>query len=912
MNTMQNLIIIKGKVKTKEIECCIYNRESRKYDVRFNNGREYSYLPANVCHLKNPKILQPENYRIRYQGKELFNVEGIRVFRDKSESYWHIFLKEGAELTFAQTELEISESCLSNPKSESVFSYLKQIAALSDIQDSDTGESLLLKRYEDIDFIDKDLVLANYLEGRGLDFGNENNFVPIFPFGCNASQYKAVKNAMEHQLSIIQGPPGTGKTQTILNILANILLLGKTVQIVSNNNSATENIYEKLASKEYQLEFIVASLGKTENKKMFIQNQTGGYPDFTNWELKGEPEISLASIRYKSILLQAIFEKEERAARLKQEISVLETEWKYFKKHFDDPDLNVERNFFKSEISSEKLLQLENRYRDHLERKKSVGLFFKIENMIRFGIMDWSFYKQEPSKLLFLIQNHFYKSRLREMGDELEEIQSFLSEQKGDLLRELQEESMKVLKDALARKYNRKSERRKFKEEELWKDSANVLREYPVVLSTTFSSKSSLSKRTVFDYLIMDEASQVDIATGALSLSGAKNCVIVGDRKQLPNVITASMREAAEKIYNSFQIGEGYRFEKSFLQSMTEVIPGIPQTLLREHYRCHPKIINFCNQKFYGGDLVIMTEDKGEKDVLTVVRSVKGDHARGHYSQRQIDIIMYEIMPNHITEKGELGIIAPYKDQVNALKKTFDDLDISTVHKFQGREKDSIIISTVDDVISDFVDDPYLLNVAVSRAKKRLIVVISGNEQKKERNLSDLIGYMEYNNFISMDSKVTSVFDYLYKQYKEARKKYFQSHKRRLDYDSENFVYDLIEEILKMSRFDSLDVVSHYPTNMLKYKSPLTERETEYISDPRTHLDFLIYNKVTKKPFLAVEVDGYTFHKSGTEQAKRDILKNTILEKNDIPLLRLSTVGSREKERIIQKLEGLLSFENSV
>ena len=61
---------------------------------------------------------------------------------------------------------------------------------------------------------------------------------------------------MENQLSIIEGPPGTGKTQTILNIIANILMNGKTVQVVSNNNSAIQNVYEKLSSSKYNLEFI--------------------------------------------------------------------------------------------------------------------------------------------------------------------------------------------------------------------------------------------------------------------------------------------------------------------------------------------------------------------------------------------------------------------------------------------------------------------------------------------------------------------------------------------------------------------------------------------------------------------------------------------------------------------------------
>ena len=108
--------------------------------------------------------------------------------------------------------------------------------------------------------------------------------MPIFPFGCNNSQYVAVKRAMENQISVIQGPPGTGKTQTILNIIANILIQGKTVQVVSNNNSATENVFEKLSSSKYNLGFIVATLGKSDNKTNFINNQKTNYPDFTSWK----------------------------------------------------------------------------------------------------------------------------------------------------------------------------------------------------------------------------------------------------------------------------------------------------------------------------------------------------------------------------------------------------------------------------------------------------------------------------------------------------------------------------------------------------------------------------------------------------------------------------------------------------
>lgn len=75
---------------------------------------------------------------------------------------------------------------------------------------------------------------------------------------------------MTHQISVVQGPPGTGKTQTILNIIANIVSSGKTVLIVSNNNSATANVQEKL--NKYGFDFIVAPLGRRENWESFILN----------------------------------------------------------------------------------------------------------------------------------------------------------------------------------------------------------------------------------------------------------------------------------------------------------------------------------------------------------------------------------------------------------------------------------------------------------------------------------------------------------------------------------------------------------------------------------------------------------------------------------------------------------------
>ena len=403
------------------------------------------------------------------------------------------------------------------------------------------------------------------------------------------------------------------------------------------------------------------------------------------------------------------------------------------------------------------------------------------------------------------------------------------------------------------------------------------------------------------------ESSQVDIATGALALSCARNVVIVGDTKQLPNVVTDDIKAKAKAIFDSFNVSEGYQYTNSFLQSILDVMPNVTQTLLREHYRCHPKIINFCNQKFYRGELIIMTTDKGEEDVLSVVKTVAGNHERNHYSQRQIDVIKNEIIPKYVSNPEETGIIAPYKNQVEALSKEITDMDAATVHKFQGKEKENIIISTVDDEISDFADDPYLINVAVSRAKKKLMLVVTGNEQSKEHNITDLIDYIQYNNFEVTESKIYSIFDYLYKQYTEERRVYLQKHKKVSEYDSENLMYALIEDIISANKYSSLDVVCHFPLNML-IKNPelLNEQECQYAMNPATHLDFLIYNRIGKKPVLAIEVDGYEYHKEDTVQASRDLLKNHIMELYEIPLLRFMTNGSGEKEKIIEMLDKLV------
>lgn len=909
MNTRQNMIIDNqtNRVITSDIAWCNYNSESHKYDIKFNNGKIYNYSYSRINWLKNPKVLNPGMYQISHSGKELFGITAIYVFEDGPKRYWHICYENGSERDYSESDLKITKSCLSDTESRKVFDYLKKTADLVSLK-SDDGTKLLSKQYEKINsFVGNDTALAPYLNPSSYN-NSKTDAVPIFPFGCNASQYKAVNAALENKISVIQGPPGTGKTQTILNIIANLLISGKSVQIVSNNNSATANVFEKLNSPKYGMGFLVAALGKSDNKKDFIESQTGFYPDINSWNQEiPDSQTFNENITKRSVELNDIFSKQERLALAKQELQEVKLERQYFEQ-FSEESAEIKTQYrISKRLHSEQLMKLWIECQHFSDTEKELTFWFKLKNIFQYRIFDFKIYKQDISKIINLIQQLYYNSKIEELEKEISDIEKTLeSKNAKQLADEFTSISMSYLKSVLFEKYGNKSVRIQFTEDDLWKNPDAVIAEYPIILSTTFSSRSSLSKDAKFDYLIMDEASQVDVATGALALSCAQNAVIVGDTKQLPNVVSDDIHKRADAIFESYNISESYRFsEKSFLQSVCELLPDVPQTLLREHYRCHPKIINFCNHKFYGGELVIMTEDNDEKDVLSVIKTVAGDHARDRMNQRQIESVKDEILPNIKFEHKEIGIIAPYNNQVNAIKNALSEnnIDVATVHKFQGREKDAIILTTVDNEVTDFSDDPYLLNVAVSRAKKQLCVVVSGNEQPSDSNINDLVSYIEYNNFSVTESKIYSVFDYLYSQYTQNRLEYLKRQKKISEYDSENLMYVLIKDSIREMNLLSLDVACHHPLNML-IRDPqfLNDEECRYAMNPATHLDFLIFNKISKKPVLAIEVDGFHFHKEGTKQAERDKIKDAVLCKYNIPFIRFATNGSREKETITAKL----------
>ncbi|MCI9244426.1 MAG: DUF2726 domain-containing protein [Alistipes sp.] len=924
LDTSQNLIVINGCIRTAQIESCRYEAPNRYYIVFAGNPKEYVYWVDKVLWLKNPESLDPAVYQLAHNGRRLTNIAAIFKFRDYTQTYWLVRFENGTEKSYKGSDLQVTGSCLADPASNNSFQYLQQVAAANALS-GDDGTALLAKQYDKVRFVSDETVLATYLNPRLFKLKTYAKRRLIYPFGSNASQLKAVQKAFEHSVSIIQGPPGTGKTQTILNIIANILVAGKTVLVVSNNNSATDNVLEKLI--KYEFGFLAAPLGNSDNKQRFIESQEKEkqYPQaLASWHTAeaNRPEF-LEQIDRQIELLHRLFAKQERLAIAKQELQALETERRHFEREIGASDYKITlrktgniprltRLWFDLQQFAEDAALRSGFFGNMRVKFRWIAIRLRSQQLLK-GLSH-GFFQRDLSAIVSDLQAAIYNARLKVLRTEIAELGTYITSQNAEeRTKHLSEWSMQFLKNALHRKYGVDHPKPIFLSTDLYFKAQEVLDEYPVVLSTTFSARSCLSPETIYDYVIMDEASQVSVETGALALSCARNAVIVGDSMQLPNVVTPEARLKLDEIAGQFPIPQSYDCARnSFLESVCRTIPSVPQTLLKEHYRCHPKIIDFCNRKFYGGNLVIMTGDNGEPDVVCAIKTVEGNHDHHHVNQREIDVIRKEVLPTLSYEAEHIGIIAPYNAQVDALQQQIGSpVDIATVHKFQGREKDAIVMSTVENQISDFVDDPNLLNVAVSRAKQKFCLVVTGNKQQKSGNISDLLAYIEYNNFTVTESKIRSIFDYLYKQYTEARMAYLTTRKRISEYDSENLTYALIEDILRNNAaMRHLDVVCHLPLRMLiRDFSLLDESERRYAGNGLTHVDFLIYNKVGKQPVLVIETDGYQHHKEGSRQKERDIMKDRILELYGIPCERLSTTESNEQERIETKLKEILHID---
>jgi superfamily I DNA and/or RNA helicase len=862
------------------------------YDIYFKGAKgKFFYKKENAQFLSKIRNINIEKQDVYVDGV-IVNALKLHQFE---KGYYRVYVGKGS-LFSKNIKLE------SNKHKEILKYYAKLADYAGIIAEEKSPLYFLSQNYKRI-IPSNNSVLFDYLKGvcKPID---DNGSVAV-PFDFNQSQVTAIEKALKHKISIIEGPPGTGKTQTILNLIASVIYQGKNCAVVSNNNTAIDNIYEKLS--EEKLSFIAAALGRhTKVVEFFESDQNGELPKFLGEKqkkLKRNDSLRIDILRKE---MQKIHAMEVETSILESQLIDIQNERTHYNKVSDDALI------INQKLSSTNYLSFITR----LEKPKKIRFF---ERWILGRKFKVKIAEQDVIVLLNNAETLYYRTKINELTREIGSGMRFLeTHNKERVGKELKYLSRKFLENSIRAHYQ-KYGFKEFSKASYKNDFENFLRRYPVVLSTSQSLLNNAPKGFTFDFLIIDEASQGDLLSNVLAMSCAKNLVVVGDSRQLQQIDEERLFPESEKLSREYNVPQAYRYESnSILKSVKDAVSDAPITLLKEHYRCAPDIINFCNKMFYGGELVPMTKNSGKH--IEVIKSVPGNHARsnpygsGLYNQREIDEIESVLKRS---KSNSIGIISPFRYQANLITNKYatDRIEADTVHKFQGRQKEEVILSfvvnsldktpnNVENRLYDFVTNAQLLNVAISRGRNKVTAIVADKVYHSYQNvIHDFIKYAEYlyGSDITKESSISSVFDFLYSEYTNTLLAKFKE--RPKDHITELLMSDIIKQVLNDFHYIGYSMHTRLG-KLVTVPDTFSDEERRYILHPWTHVDFLFFNRLSKEKLFVLEVDGIRYHEQNKKQAERDNIKDRVLRSNNIPLYRFKTNESNEKQRLTEIIKG--------
>ena len=258
----------------------------------------------------------------------------------------------------------------------------------------------------------------------------------------------------------------------------------------------------------------------------------------------------------------------------------------------------------------------------------------------------------------------------------------------------------------------------------------DIVNSSDVILATNSSAALESIARVKFDVAIIDEASQATIPSVLIPIAKAHRFILAGDHKQLPPTIISD------------RAGD---LEKTLFEELIKLYPFKSQ-LLNVQYRMNSLLMKFPNEEFYDNGLKsdssvddinindILESTKREEALLFVDTSNVDREGETHLKDSKSIInnleakissgIADDYMNLGVSEE-DIGIISPYADQVKIIQD-MTPVEVKTVDGFQGREKEIIIISTVrsnNNGNIGFLRDLRRLNVAITRAKRKLIII---------------------------------------------------------------------------------------------------------------------------------------------------------------------------------------------
>jgi len=631
---------------------------------------------------------------------------------------------------------------------------------------------------------------------------NKKDLLEIFHL--NESQEKAVKNAFLSNISVITGPPGTGKSQVVLNIIANAVWNNKTVLFASKNNRAVDVVNEKL--KTILSKDLIVRMGSSKHRKNAKLQIHKLFQNKNSLKISSNFENNTEKIKSINKETNSIKDQLEAMSKTNEKIEELQNQIDRFAKDVPEKLYNQCKEDKFEEIAKFKLeSDIKNNFENitllkkvikvvlpSFYQKKEQAIFQKYYSSLSDNFREYldknvKLNTKEIKKFLKLIflfkQISLVRKEIDTLKQKLAKSDSIYTLQ--SKITKFQEERIKLSRNIFENywfnkikktslqdenhvsRYIDASEKleRYIKDYSLWKqlvgeqesEIKKLLSFLPIWVVTNLSAKNSLPlKENLFDLLIIDEASQCDIASALPLFYRAKQVVIIGDPKQLKHI--SLLRETEDKKVASenkiYELYLDYAYSKNSLYDITErIIKSKNKTpiLLNQHYRSYRDIINFSNEYFYEKKLNIMTDESKLIPNNVHPRGVKWVDVQGKTSQTKspfnkeeaIEIIkILKKFQELKLKKISFGIVTLFRAQMELIAdmikrtKELNDLNITvgTTHRFQGDEKDVIIFSPAisqgikQTTLNWILTTTQLLNVAITRARSVLMIV--GNKKK--------------------------------------------------------------------------------------------------------------------------------------------------------------------------------------
>ena len=571
--------------------------------------------------------------------------------------------------------------------------------------------------------------------------------------------------------------------------------------------------------------------------------------------------------------------------------------------------------------------------------KEEIGIKKNIENLGEYWykiiqnelVKSWIRFLESKYDLAYKVSSHnnIYNEIRKKLSDTLDKkieiIPKEIERKIINNISNLGEEKIKNLQRS-TKKSNKKVSNKKFISESI---ENGLLICKPIWLLTPEVATSILPlKQGLFDIIIFDEASQMALEDSIPCIYRGKKIVVAGDTKQLPPPKFNNVDLEVEE-FDNIEVDEDKELlsnSESLLHYMRHKYHN-SKVFLNYHYRSkYKELINFSNHAFYDGDINIVPNafyDEENKPIEYIyVEDGRINDGTNILEAKKLVDVLKEVMKD---ENQSIGIIAFTKNQQKAIKREIDDrksIDLEfdsyySNHMSKGESDKKILISNIDEIQGDqrdiiifsvgyaprekngkidgnvtgnlnSKDGKYRLNVAISRAKNKIILLTSIKSNMLPPSSDDGEGRS------------------LLRHYLDYCEAIFLNHKEKVD------------EILKK-------VCSNKDINNLKYtnkdESPLETQIREALVNKGVCLNqqveqlgfridmAVIDPRNSNRYLLAIEADGATYHSSRTAK-ERDLYRQRLLEEKGWEFIRIWSKDwwnnkDREVERVLIKIEEL-------